>query len=131
MRLSADKIGNLCYVRSGVPLSDTHGGRSDLHRREQEDVINEIVDRKLNLAMEEIERSTAQIVSTLAAEIWSDLISSLKGALNTDVVTEVQISFNDADEIFHSKKAQEYVARNIYKALDKELSKIKNIKTTF
>lgn len=123
-----DSNGNFCYMKSGAPLSDTHGGRSEIHRREQEEVINEIVDRKLNLAMEAIETSMIQIVNTYAAEVWSNLISSLKGALNTDVIAEVEIAFENANEIFHSKKAQEYVAKNIYKALDKELGKIKNMK---
>lgn len=120
--------GYICYVRSGIPLDDTHGGNSLLHRREQEEVINDIVDRKLRVALEAIKEQTAEIINVSAAEVWKDLISSLKGALNTDVISEVEIAFENAEEIFHSKKAQEYVAKNVYKALDKELSKLRMTK---
>lgn len=120
--------GYICYVRSGYPLSDTHGGRAEMHRREQEDVVNEIVDKKLEYAMVAIKETITQTVNAYAAEVWTGLISSLKGALNTDVISEVKIAFDNADEIFHSKKVQEYVVKNIYNALDKELSKLKTIK---
>ena len=72
--------GYICYVKSGYPLSDTHGGRSEMHRREQEEVVNEIVDKKLEYAMVAIKETITQTVNAYAAEVWTGLISSLKGS---------------------------------------------------
>lgn len=120
--------GYICYVNSGVALSDTHGGRSALHLKEFEEVANSIVDKKLEYMMQAVKELVADTISKYSAEVWQNLIASLEGALNTDVVSEVTIAFNNASDIFHSKKAQEYVVKNIYSALDKELSKIRNMK---
>ena len=120
--------GFMCYERSGLSLSDTHGGRSQLHLREIEDIVNAIVDKKLSSAMEDIKELIYQEINTYAADVWQNLIASLKGALNTDVISEVTIAFENAREIFYGKKAQEYVAKNIYRTIDEELNRIKGIK---
>lgn len=120
--------GFMCYERSGLSLSDTHGGRSQLHLREIEDIVNEIVNKKLETAMEDIQTAICREIETYAADVWQNLIASLKGALNTDVVSEVTIAFENAREIFYGKKAQEYVAKNIYRTIDEELNRIKGIK---
>lgn len=119
--------GFICYERSGISLSDTHGGRSQLHLREMEDVVNAIVDKKLATAMEDMYTIICKEIDKYAADVWQNLITSLKGALNTDVVSEVTIAFDNAREIFYGKKAQEYVAKNIYRTIDKELNRIKGI----
>lgn len=120
--------GYVCYIRSGLSLSDTHGGRSETHLREIEDIVNSITDKKLEYMMQSIKDIIAETISKYSAEVWQNLISSLKGALNTDVISEVTIAFDNANDIFHSKKAQEYIAKNIYGALEKELNKIKGMK---
>ncbi len=43
-----DNNGNYYYVRSGITLSDTHGGHSDLHLHEYESICKDITDKKLN-----------------------------------------------------------------------------------
>ena len=78
--------------------------------------------------MEDIKELIYQEINTYAADVWQNLIASLKGALNTDVISEVTIAFENAREIFYGKKAQEYVAKNIYRTIDEELNRIKGIK---
>lgn len=124
--------GYICYVRSGVNMSSTHGvgGREQLHRREIEEICNEIVDEKIKQAMVAIENGIQDAVSTYGEQVWEELVSSLKDALQEDIVSEVKIGFDNAKEIFYGRKAQEFVRKSMEKEIYKELDKLrsKNIK---
>ena len=120
--------GYVCYIRSGVIMSDTHGGdgREQLHKIEFEGICNDIVDKKLDRAMVAIEKGIQEAVSKYGAEVWRELVLSLKDALQEDIVSEVKIGFDNAKEIFYGSKAQEYIRKNIEKEIYKELDKLRS-----
>ncbi len=121
--------GYMCYVRSGLTLSDTHGaGHAELHLREFEDVANKIVDKKLKTVVKSLEDAMPRIVSEYSHEVFQRLITSLVGALETDVQSEVKIALSNAADIFYGKKAQDYISKNVMNAMLKELDKVKGMK---
>lgn len=121
--------GYMCYVRSGLTLSDTHGaGHAELHLREFEDVANKIVDKKLKTVVKSLEDAMPRIVSEYSHEVFQRLITSLVGALEVDVQSEVKIALSNAADIFYGKQAQEYISKNIMNAMLKELDKVKGMK---
>jgi len=121
--------GFVCYVRSGLSLSDTHGaGHAELHLREFEDVANAIVDKKLKTVVKSLEGAMPRIVSEYSHEVFQRLITSLVGALEVDVQSEVKIALSNAADIFYGKQAQQYISKNIMNAMLKELDKVKGMK---
>ena len=118
--------GYVCYIRSGVAMSDTHGGggREQLHKLEFEEICNEIVDKKIDRAMVAIEKGIQEAVNAYGSQVWKELVTSLKDVLQEDIVSEVKIGFDNAKEIFYGSKAQEYIRRNIENAIYKELNKL-------
>lgn len=121
--------GYMCYVRSGLSLSDTHGaGHAELHLREFEEVANAIIDKKLNAMTTAIENALPQKIAEYTHDVFERLVTSLVGALETDVRSEVRIALSNAGDVFYGDKAQKYISDNIMKAMLSELDKVRNIK---
>ena len=82
--------GYVCYIRSGVIMSDTHGGggREQLHKMEFEEMCNEIVDKKLDRAMVAIERGIQEAVSKYGAEVWKELVEKTSYITLSGICTE-------------------------------------------
>lgn len=55
--------GYINYVRSGYSMTDTHGGRGDLHKQEIEYIVNEIVNQKLEVMTHEIQNTINEIIN--------------------------------------------------------------------
>lgn len=120
-----DNSGNYYYVKSGLTLSNTHGGHSEQHLREFEEVCNQIIDDKLRQLTDKLEDTIASTVEEYGRMVWTQLVESVVGALQTDVNSEVQIAFDNARDIFYGSKAQQYISDNVMKAMIKEIEKIK------
>ncbi|MBP3941525.1 MAG: hypothetical protein J6D00_08575 [Christensenellaceae bacterium] len=120
--------GYICYVRSGYSMSHTHGANSataELHKREFEEIANNVADGKLQQIMPVIEKTTHQIVNEYGRTVWASLIRELVGALETDVHSQVNVGFDGLREVFYGEKCQKYISDSIMKTLLNELSKIR------
>lgn len=115
-------------------LSDTHGTaqNAQIHYEEFVQICNAIVDEKVSQVISSIEESLPALIEKYVIEygneILTNIIQNIVGALETDINTEVKIAFDNANEIFHSSKAQKYISDSIMKVMLNELHKIKHIK---
>lgn len=127
MSLYLNDKGYICYIRSGVDMSLTHGGKANalLHKREIEEICNDIVDQKLERFMQYLEKGIDESIQRYGEKVWNELISSLKSSLEEDIVTEVSIGIDNAREIICGTKTETYLRKHIEKSLNKELSKLK------
>jgi len=89
---------------------DGHGGRSAEHRAEMQQIA---------------EKAIREIVPQMAAEIFNDTIERLIDAMEYDIETIVNISFDDAQDIFTSKKARKYVSDRIMRDITAQLKNMK------
>lgn len=125
-----DSNGNLCYVKSGYRMSNTHGAdytTAELHKREFEEIANEIVDEKINQLMRTLETAIPQAIEEYGAKVWDKLINSLDSVLKTDIHSQVNVGISGIKDVFYGEKCQEYITNSVYKQLKTELNKIKGI----
>ena len=125
-----DNNGNWCYVKSGYRMANTHGAdytTAELHKREFEEIANEIVDTKINQVIKTLETAIYAAIDQYGKQVWDRLINSLDSVLKTDIETQVSVGFGSAKDIFYGKECQEYISNVVYKQLKNELNKIKGI----
>lgn len=125
-----DNNGNWCYVKSGYRMSNTHGAdyaTAELHKREFEAIVNEIVDEKINQLMRTLETAIPQAIEEYGAKVWDKLINSLDSVLKTDIHSQVNVGISGIKDVFYGEKCQEYITNSVYKQLKTELNKIKGI----
>ena len=89
---------------------DGHGGRAAEHSAEMQQIT---------------EKAIQDLVPRMAAEIFNDAIEHLIGAMEYDIETIVNISFDDAQDIFTSKKARKYVSDRIMRDITAQLKNMK------
>ena len=89
---------------------DGHGGRSAEHRAEMQQIA---------------EKAIREIVPQMAAEIFNNAIERLIDSMEYDIETIVNISFDDAQDIFTSKKARKYVSDRIMRDITSQLKNMK------
>ena len=89
---------------------DGHGGRSAEHRAEMEQIA---------------EKAIREIVPQMAAEIFNDAIERLIDAMEYDIETIVNISFDDAQDFLTSKKVRKYVSDRIMRDITAQLKNMK------
>lgn len=120
--------GSWHYYGGNYQYSKEHGAYWN-NQREETELVNRIVDQKLNdysrMAEQELEQSIKALIDEYGSIVWERLLQSVMHALQTDIVSEVQIGFQGCNDIFHSSKVQSYVSDRILKAVQAELSKIK------
>ena len=97
---------------NGNRTQDGHGGRASEHREEMRQIAEEAI---------------REFVPQMAAKIFNDAVERLIGAMEYDIETIVNISFDDAQDIFESKKVRKYISDRIMReiAAQLEASKIK------
>ena len=120
--------GYMCFVRSGYSMSHTHGAdyaAAELHKREIEDIANEIVNEKINIAMQSVNNALPQAIEDYGRIVWASLIRDLVGVLQTDVNSQVQIAFDGLRDVFYGDKCQKYISDSIMKTLQNEIAKIR------
>lgn len=125
-----DNNGNWCYVKSGYRMSNTHGAdyaTAELHKREFEEIVNEIVDTKINQVIKTLETAIYTAIEQYGNQVWDRLLNSLDSVLKTDIETQVSVGFGSAKDIFYGRECQEHVSNVVYKQLKNELNKIKGI----
>lgn len=120
-----DIFGNYYYVRSGLVLSDTHGGHSAQHLKEFEAVCNEIIDAKLKQLADSIEAETTRLIEEYGKEVWNRMIDSLIGVIHTDIESEVKLGIEGARDLFFGTKCQKFISDTIAKTMKDQLMKIR------
>ena len=99
-----DPNKGLQYVSASYALSNTHGaGGAELHKAEMEHICNEVIDKKLN-----------QIIPELEQAIRLQTISSILEALKIDIKSTVSIGMANAGEIFYGESAQTAIMQAVY-----------------
>ena len=106
-RYAPPSSNNLAAYRR---TQDGHGGRAAEHRAEMQQIA---------------EKTIRELVPQMAAEIFNDAIERLIGAMEYDIETIVNISFDDAQDIFTSKKARKYVSNRIMRDITAQLKNMK------
>ena len=94
--------------------NDGHGGHGPEHRREMEQIAEQIAQQKINDIIPEIQRAA-----------YSTAYNDFVDALSFDVGTAVNIGFANGAEIFHDKKTQKMVAVAVMSEVRKYLKKMK------
>ena len=109
MGSSWDTTKGYQYVSASYALSNTHGsgagGHSgaELHKDEMEHICNEIVDKKLQ-----------QIIPQLQEKITYGTISAILEALKVDIHSIVSIGLNNAGDLFYGERAQTAIMEAVY-----------------
>jgi len=89
---------------------DGHGGRAAEHHAEMRSIAEEVIREKVPL---------------MAAEIYNEAISRMIGALEYDIKTIVEISFEDANSILTSEKTRRIVSDRILREIKAKLGDMK------
>lgn len=124
--------GNFQYIPSPYDLSDTHGGNERLHLQEFERIVNAVVDRKIEIALERLSSALPHLIEEKIKEAvdlakWSEdhafqrAMENLTDALTQDVHTVVSLGFRQGDEIFHDERFQRIVSETVMKEIKKYL----------
>ena len=114
-----DFTGNLQYVSSSYILSNTHGGHEDLHLREFEKVCNEVIDKKISLAMAELEKSLPQLINQKLEEVAA---AYLKGT-EYDIDVVAQVALDSGNEIYKGEQVKKFISDAIFNEIKKQLDK--------
>lgn len=122
-----DKNGNYEYIRSGYSMSGDNPYHLTNHKEDMEQICNEIIDQKLNQLMKTLSDLIPSAIEEYGRTVWSYLIDSLGGVLQTDIYSQVNVGFEGLREVFYGEKCQKYISDSIMKQLKKELGRIKNI----
>ena len=89
---------------------DGHGGRSAEHREEMRQIA---------------EAAIKELVPNMAMQIYADTIQDMLNALRYDIETIVNISFDDAHDIFTSKRVRKYVSDKITREVIEHIDNMK------
>ena len=98
--------GGIGYRRT----QDGHGGRGPEHRREMEQIAEEIADRKIEAILPQIQAAALQ-------QARDDLLR----AFAVDVETVVEVAFQNGEKIWRDSKTQKVVAESIMREIRKRL----------
>ena len=93
--------------------NDGHGGRSEQHRREMEEIARKVFAEERVALMEEIQEQCY-----LA---YQQAIEDFLHALQYDIESVVQIGFDGCHDIYVDKKTQKYISDHIMKEITKRL----------
>lgn len=106
-----DKNKGYSFVRSGYDFDNgTHGNHGAEHKREMEEVANDIFNQKFEQAISQIEQS-----------IYSRALSDLLSALQIDMTSVVSVTMNNAREIFYGERCQTAIMKAIVDEVRKHL----------
>lgn len=95
-------------------------GENPIHRDVHIPEFKEIVREELDIREAQLKEAFGQMVD--------DVAESVIGSYSADVTSVVQIGFDNAKEIFESKKTQTYISRAIVETFKDELHKrLKNL----
>jgi len=97
-----------------------YGWTTSNHREEAEEITRTIL-------REELEDIINKAVEEKVTVIWNDAISRLVHAITYDVNSCVEIAISNANDIFHSSKAQKFISDSIVRSLISELKSINPI----
>ena len=122
-----DGNGNYGYIRSGYSMSGDNPYHLINHKKDMEQICNEIIDAKLNQIMKTLSEAIPSIIDEYGRTVWTQLINNLVGVLQTDIYSQVNVGFEGLREVFYGEKCQKYISDSIMKQMTKELSKIKGI----
>lgn len=122
--------GSFAYVSGKYQYSNEHGFIYN-NQREETELINQIIDEKLNeysrQAEQQLEEAIKNAIEEYGSLVWERLLQEVMRVLETDIISEVNIGFDGCRDIFHGKQAQKYISDKIIKATKAELGKIKGI----
>lgn len=115
------------YVSHGSLLF-THGGgaesglRAREHRREMEDVANDICRQYFT---EELSQILDKALERKLNEIYKASYNSFIDNLTFDVETAVNIAFRNGENIFNDKRAQQVVATHVMNEIKRQMGDAK------
>lgn len=122
--------GEWNYYNSAYQYSNEHGVYYN-NQREETELVNSIVDQKLNEYSRRAEVQLEQVIKNAVEEygslVWERLLHEVMRVLETDIVSEVQIGIDGCKDLFYGKQAQRYISDKIITATKAELSKIKGM----
>ena len=122
--------GAINYYSGAYSYSAEHGAVYN-NQHEETELINSIIDQKLNeysrQAEQNLEQSIKRAISEYGNMVWQRLLEQVMHALESDIVSEVKIGVSGCKDIFYGSQAQKFISDQILKATKAELAKIKGI----
>ena len=90
--------------------NDGHGGHSEMHHREIEEIADAIVQKRIAEMIPEIQRAATE-------QAYNNILD----ALSFDVTSAVNIGFENGEAIFRDSKTQKVIADAVMKEVRKQL----------
>ena len=113
-----DKNKGYTYVSSDYDFDNgTHGQHGAQHKREFEQVANDIFNKKFE-----------QIIPEIEQRAYHQAINDFLSALKIDISSIVSVSMNNAKEIFYGEKCQTAIMSAILEEIRTNLGKSFTIK---
>ena len=96
---------------------DGHGGRSENHRKEMEEIALNVFNSEKEALLEEIK----EMIYQAQYQAYNDALKDVLGVLEYDIESVTRIGFDGCKDIFEDKKAQKFISDHIMKTIIKEL----------
>ena len=115
MKYFRDFTGNYFITENGGigwrrNPQDGHGGHSEMHHREMEQIAEAVLERRIAELIPEIQRAATE-------QAYSNLLE----ALSFDVTSAVNIGFENGEAIFRDSKTQKVIADAVMREVRKQL----------
>ena len=106
---SRDANGKMIWRRN---VNDGHGGNAAQHRQEMMEIAEQVAQQKIAEALPGIQKAA-----------YTEAYGNLIQALSFDVISSVNIDFENVASIFHDKKTQTVIADAVMDELRKQFKK--------
>lgn len=113
--------GGLQYVPSSYSLSNTHGGHEDLHLHEFEKVANEIIDKKIEIALERVQRALEEEIPNIINQQLEKVAAAYWRGQKYDVDVTAQVALDTGERIFQKGEVVKLLSDRIFNEIKKEL----------
>ena len=96
---------------------DGHGGKSEEHRAEMQEIAREVFKEERAQLLEEFEER----LLTAQYQAYEQSLHDVLRALEYDIQSVTRIGIEGCKDIFEGKKAQKFISEQIMKVIEKEL----------
>ena len=96
---------------------DGHGGKSEEHRAEMQEIAREVFKEERAQLLEEFEER----LLTAQYQAYEQALRDVLRALEYDIQSVTRIGIEGCKDIFEGKKAQKFISEQIMKVIEKEL----------
>ena len=104
-------------LAGNIGTNDGHGGRAAEHRREMQEIAQEVFQAERARLLEEFE----QRLYAAQYQAYEQALQDVMRVLEYDIHSVTKIGINGCRDIFEGEKAQRFISNQIIKHITKEL----------